>query len=184
MKKLHYLIPAILISSSSLQASDGAKYFAKGDKDKDGKVTAEEFATLIPSDPDKAAKRFVRIDRDKDGFASLEEFQIFYDKAVPAPTENAPSAPVPADKAPSAPAPAEKVASAAAPVTSPQASEGAKYFTKGDKNKDGKVTAEEFATLIPSDPDKAAKRFVVIDRDKDGFATIEEFQVFYDKTPK
>ena len=74
------LLTALLISVSGLQAGTGEKIFKKGDKDNDGKVSAEEFLVLIPSDPAKATARFKKIDHDNDGYASLEEIVAFYDK--------------------------------------------------------------------------------------------------------
>ena len=47
--------------------------FAKRDKDRDGKLTREEFLTGQP-DPDEAPQRFIRFDIDQDGFVGREEF--------------------------------------------------------------------------------------------------------------
>jgi iduronate 2-sulfatase len=47
--------------------------FNKRDKDKDGKLTKEEFLKDQP-DPAEAPKRWVKFDKDQDGFLSREEF--------------------------------------------------------------------------------------------------------------
>ena len=52
---------------------DRAAMFASRDKDKDGKLTREEFLLNQP-DPDEAPKRYVLFDTDKDGFIDREEF--------------------------------------------------------------------------------------------------------------
>jgi hypothetical protein len=77
---LFLLIASLALAVSSLQAADANKILSKGDKDGDGKLSAEEFSALIPDDPEKAAKRFKKIDHDNDGFASLEELKVFYEK--------------------------------------------------------------------------------------------------------
>ncbi len=53
--------------------ADRAELFATKDKDKDGKLTREEFLAGQP-DPDKAPARFLLFDADKDGVLSREEF--------------------------------------------------------------------------------------------------------------
>ena len=52
---------------------DRAALFATKDKDKDGKLTREEFLANQP-DPDKAPARFLQFDANKDGELSREEF--------------------------------------------------------------------------------------------------------------
>ena len=52
---------------------DRAATFASRDKDKDGKLTREEFL-VNQTDPDKAPARFTQFDADKDGALSREEF--------------------------------------------------------------------------------------------------------------
>ncbi len=52
---------------------DRAAMFAGRDKDKDGKLTREEFLAHQP-DPDEAPKRFILFDVDKDGFVDREEY--------------------------------------------------------------------------------------------------------------
>jgi len=47
-------------------------------------------------------------------------------------------------------------------------------FDKRDKNKDGKLTLEEFLAGQP-DPDEAPKRFPLFDKNNDGFLSREEF---------
>jgi iduronate 2-sulfatase len=47
--------------------------FGKRDKDKDGKLTKEEFLKDQP-DPDEAPKRFPKFDKNNDGVLSREEF--------------------------------------------------------------------------------------------------------------
>jgi iduronate 2-sulfatase len=47
--------------------------FDSRDKDKDGKLTKEEFLANQP-DPDEAPKRFPRFDADGNGSLSREEF--------------------------------------------------------------------------------------------------------------
>jgi hypothetical protein len=78
-KKYIYLTSAILLSAVCAQAGDADKFFAKADKNKDGKVTPQEFAGIV-KDQEKATKRFARIDTNQDGVASLDEFKAFYDK--------------------------------------------------------------------------------------------------------
>lgn len=50
-----------------------AALFARCDRDKDGKLTREEFLKDQP-DPEEAPKRFLRFDTDKDGLLSEQEF--------------------------------------------------------------------------------------------------------------
>lgn len=52
---------------------DRAAMFAKRDKDRDGRLTREEFLTDQP-DPDEAPKRFLLFDVNQDGVLSQEEF--------------------------------------------------------------------------------------------------------------
>ncbi len=52
---------------------DREAMFTKRDKDKDGKLTREEFLANQP-DPDEAPKRFIQFDKDKDGFVNEQEF--------------------------------------------------------------------------------------------------------------
>ncbi len=52
---------------------DRGKMFEGRDKDKDGKLTKEEFLLKQP-DPDEAPKRFILFDDNKDGVLSREEF--------------------------------------------------------------------------------------------------------------
>ncbi len=52
---------------------DRAKMFEGRDKDKDGKLTREEFLRNQP-DPDEAPKRYILFDANKDGFIDREEF--------------------------------------------------------------------------------------------------------------
>jgi iduronate 2-sulfatase len=52
---------------------DRAKMFESRDKDKDGKLTREEFLFNQP-DPDEAPKRYLLFDADKDGFIDREEY--------------------------------------------------------------------------------------------------------------
>lgn len=61
---------------------DRESMFAKRDKDKDGKLTREEFLANQP-DPDQAPKRFEAFDTDKDGVLSTEEFVTMGGKAKP-----------------------------------------------------------------------------------------------------
>jgi len=60
-------------SKTSKSKQDRSAMFDKRDKDKDGKLTREEFLTGQP-DPDEAPKRFPSFDKNKDGFLSREEF--------------------------------------------------------------------------------------------------------------
>jgi Ca2+-binding EF-hand superfamily protein len=57
---------AFLVLSSAAYAGT----LADKDTDKDGKVSAEEFA----GDDKKLQKKFKKLDKDKDGFLSAEEF--------------------------------------------------------------------------------------------------------------
>ncbi len=57
----------------SATKADRAVLFATKDKDKDAKLTREEFLTGQP-DPDKAPARFLQFDANKDGVLSREEF--------------------------------------------------------------------------------------------------------------
>jgi iduronate 2-sulfatase len=52
---------------------DRAELFAKKDKDKDGKLTREEFLANQP-DPDQAPRRFSKFDTDNDGILTRDEF--------------------------------------------------------------------------------------------------------------
>ena len=52
---------------------DRAALFDRRDKDKDGKLTREEFLAEQP-DPDKAPARFLQFDANKDGVLSRDEF--------------------------------------------------------------------------------------------------------------
>lgn len=54
-------------------AEDRRAMFERRDKDKDGKLTREEFLANQP-DPDKAPARFIQFDADKDGALSRDEF--------------------------------------------------------------------------------------------------------------
>ena len=54
--------------------------FKKKDKDNDGMLTKQEFASK-KKDPAKAAKRFARLDKNSDGKLSLAEFTAKKDKA-------------------------------------------------------------------------------------------------------
>jgi iduronate 2-sulfatase len=47
--------------------------FTRRDKDKDGRLTKEEFLSEQP-DPDEAPKRFLKFDANGDGFLSQDEF--------------------------------------------------------------------------------------------------------------
>ncbi len=60
-------------AKSAKPKQDRAAMFAKRDKDRDGKLTREEFLTGQP-DPDEAPKRFLLFDADQDGTLSREEF--------------------------------------------------------------------------------------------------------------
>lgn len=56
--------------------ADPAKAFARMDKDKDGKVTKDEFLAGRQGDAAaKAEKAFSRLDKNGDGSLSLEEFK-------------------------------------------------------------------------------------------------------------
>lgn len=55
---------------------DRSELFDSKDKNKDGKLTREEFLASQP-DPDEAPKRFSRFDSDNDGVLSREEFVTF-----------------------------------------------------------------------------------------------------------
>ena len=52
---------------------DRAKMFEGRDKDKDGKLTRDEFLAKQP-DPDEAPKRYILFDANNDGFIDREEF--------------------------------------------------------------------------------------------------------------
>jgi iduronate 2-sulfatase len=52
---------------------DRAAMFTQRDKDRDGKLTREEFLLNQP-DPAEAPKRFPKFDKDQDGFLSRDEF--------------------------------------------------------------------------------------------------------------
>ncbi len=52
---------------------DRAAMFARRDKDRDGKLTREEFLADQP-DPDEAPKRYVLFDANRDGFIDRDEF--------------------------------------------------------------------------------------------------------------
>ncbi|HSH93278.1 MAG TPA: sulfatase-like hydrolase/transferase [Roseimicrobium sp.] len=58
---------------ASKPAQDRGAMFDKRDKDKDGKLTLEEFLAGQP-DPEEAPKRFPKFDTNKDGALSREEF--------------------------------------------------------------------------------------------------------------
>jgi len=60
-------------TASAKPKQDRAAMFAKRDKDKDGRLTREEFLTGQP-DPDEAPKRFILFDANQDGFLGREEF--------------------------------------------------------------------------------------------------------------
>jgi iduronate 2-sulfatase len=60
-------------ASPSKSKQDRGAMFDKRDKDKDGKLTREEFLANQP-DPDQAPARFPQFDANKDGFLSREEF--------------------------------------------------------------------------------------------------------------
>ncbi len=60
-------------SKTSKSKQDRGAMFDKRDKNKDGKLTLEEFLAGQP-DPDEAPKRFPSFDKNKDGFLSREEF--------------------------------------------------------------------------------------------------------------
>ena len=98
------------------------RYFERNDKNKDGKLSREEF-------PQQRRRLFDQIDTDKDGFVTLEE-DVFYRKSAPE-----------------------------------------RFLARNDKNKDGKLSREEF-------PQQMRRLFERIDTDKDGFVTLEE-DVFY-----
>ncbi len=61
------------ISASGNVKVDRAGLFERKDKDKDGKLTREEFLAEQP-DPDKAPARFLQFDTNKDGTLSRDEF--------------------------------------------------------------------------------------------------------------
>ena len=74
--------PQVKVIGSELQVTgpgtrkpkqDRAAMFEKRDKNKDGKLTREEFLDGQP-DPDEAPKRFPLFDTDKDGLLSRDEF--------------------------------------------------------------------------------------------------------------
>lgn len=60
-------------SSGGKSKQDRGAMFDKRDKNKDGKLTLEEFLAGQP-DPDEAPKRFPLFDKNNDGFLSREEF--------------------------------------------------------------------------------------------------------------
>jgi len=60
-------------ASSGKSKQDRGAMFDKRDKDKDGKLTRDEFLDGQP-DPDQAPARFPQFDANKDGFLSREEF--------------------------------------------------------------------------------------------------------------
>jgi iduronate 2-sulfatase len=60
-------------ATSGKSKQDRGAMFDKRDKDKDGKLTREEFLANQP-DPDQAPARFPQFDANKDGFLSREEF--------------------------------------------------------------------------------------------------------------
>lgn len=60
-------------AKSAKPKQDRGAMFDRRDKDRDGKLTLEEFLADQP-DPDEAPKRFPRFDADKDGLLSREEF--------------------------------------------------------------------------------------------------------------
>ena len=79
--RLREFLPALPVFHSGKQTKEGSSKpkqdrgvaFDKHDKNKDGKLTLEEFLTGQP-DPDEAPKRFPLFDKDKDGFLSREEY--------------------------------------------------------------------------------------------------------------
>jgi len=60
-------------AKSAKPKQDRAAMFARRDKDRDGKLTREEFLADQP-DPDEAPKRYVRFDVNHDGFIDRDEF--------------------------------------------------------------------------------------------------------------
>lgn len=64
---------APVAATATKPKQDRGAMFDKRDKDRDGKLTREEFLANQP-DPDKAPQRFLQFDVDKDGSLSREEF--------------------------------------------------------------------------------------------------------------
>lgn len=60
-------------TSASKPKQDRVQMFRRRDKDKDGRLTKEEFLSE-QSDPDEAPKRFLKFDANGDGFLSQDEF--------------------------------------------------------------------------------------------------------------
>ncbi len=60
-------------AGSKKPKQDRGAMFDGRDKDKDGKLTREEFLLKQP-DPEEAPKRFPKFDKNGDGFLDREEF--------------------------------------------------------------------------------------------------------------
>jgi iduronate 2-sulfatase len=65
--------PADTAPANARPKQDRGAMFDRRDKDKDGKLTREEFLDGQP-DPQEAPKRFPKFDANQDGFLSRDEF--------------------------------------------------------------------------------------------------------------
>ena len=61
-------------AATAAETSKGEKQFARRDKDKDGKVSYQEFIIRADRDSEKMKAMFNRKDADKDGFLTIEDY--------------------------------------------------------------------------------------------------------------
>src|ERR1700722_1212424 len=72
---------ALLMGQIAAQQPDPSALFKRGDTNKDGKLSFDEFSKLVGNSPklkdktDLTKKLFEKLDADGDGFLTLEEFK-------------------------------------------------------------------------------------------------------------